>query len=258
MVFRPRVIPCLLLRHKGLVKTVKFKKPTYLGDPINIVRLFNDKEADELLFLDITATPENSRPPLKLIAEIASECFMPLGYGGGIRTLADIREILSLGVEKVSINSYAVERPTFIREAAETVGSQSIVVSLDVKKDFWGRYRLFTHGGQKATGLDPVEFAAEMEQMGAGEVLVNAIERDGTMSGYDLALIRRIAQAVTIPVVACGGAGTITDLGAAVNEAGASAAAAGSMFVFQGPHRAVLISYPADEALQRIFDRTGA
>ena len=250
---RTRVIPCLLLRNRGLVKTVKFKDPTYLGDPINIVKIFNDKEVDELIFLDITATVEGKQPPFKLLSEIASECFMPLGYGGGIRRIEDIRTILSLGVEKVAVNSYAIEKPTFIREAAELFGSQSIVVSIDVKKNFFGKYELFTHSGTKKSGLDPVKFAVNMEQMGAGELLVNSIDRDGTMQGYDLELTKKVSEAVSIPVVACGGARTIADLGAAINDGGASAVAAGSMFVFHGPHRAVLINFPTPKELQEAF-----
>lgn len=250
---RPRVIPCLLLRNRGLAKTVKFKDPTYLGDPINVVRIFNEKEVDELIFLDITATAENRKPPFKLIAEIASECFMPLGYGGGIRSLEDIREILSLGVEKVSINSYAVENPGFIRAAADLIGSQSLLISIDVKKNFWGKYEVMTQSGKKSIGLDPVKFAVQMEQAGAGELLLNSIDRDGTMQGYDLELIKHVSEAVTIPVVACGGARTVNDLADAVKKGGASAVAAGSMFVFHGPHRAVLINFPTPQELQKVF-----
>jgi len=251
--FSPRVIPCLLLRNLGLVKTVKFKNPTYLGDPINIVKIFNDKEVDELMFLDIMATVENKRPPFKLLEKVASEAFMPLGYGGGIRTLEDIKTILGLGIEKVIINSYAVENPAFIRQAADFAGSSSVVVSMDVKKNRWGKYEVFTHSGRKATGLDPVKFAVEMANIGAGELFLNSIDRDGTMQGYDLALTTRVASAVNIPVVACGGAHTVQDLEAAVKQGGASAAGAGSMFVFQGPHRAVLISYPTSQELKTAF-----
>jgi cyclase len=250
---RPRVIPCLLLLKKGLVKTIKFKDPVYLGDPINVVKIFNDKEVDELIFLDITATLEGRQPPFEYLAEIASECFMPLGYGGGVHSLEDVRKLLNLGLEKVSINSYAVENRSFIREAADVFGSQSIVVSIDVKKDFFGKEQVYTHSGKKATGLDPVRFAVEMAEMGAGELLLNSIDRDGTMKGYDLELIKRVSRAVDIPVVACGGAGSVRDLAAAVKEGGASAAAAGSLFVFQGRHRAVLISYPSAQELQDAF-----
>ena len=250
---RTRVIPCLLLKGRGLVKTVKFKNPKYLGDPINVVKIFNDKEVDELVFLDITATVENKRPPFSLLENIASECFMPFGYGGGIRTLEDVRTILGLGIEKVVINSYAVENPAFIRQAADFAGSSSVVVSMDVKKNLLGPYEVFTHGGKKATGWDPVKLAVEMEKQGAGELLINSIDRDGTMQGYDLDLIARVTKAVNIPVVACGGARTVQDLAAAVKQGGASAAGAGSMFVFQGPHRAVLISYPTSQELKTTF-----
>lgn len=250
---RTRVIPCLLLKGQGLVKTIKFKDPTYLGDPINIVKIFNDKEVDELTFLDITATNENRKPPFALIESIASECFMPLGYGGGIRSLEDMKTLYNLGVEKISINSYAIENPAFIQAAADMAGSQSICVSMDVKKNFWGKYEVFTHSGSKGSGLDPIKWAKEAENRGAGELLINSIDRDGTMQGYDLELIKMVASSVNIPVVACGGARTTQDLADAVLKGGASAAAAGSMFVFQGPHRAVLISYPSAKELRSAF-----
>lgn len=250
----PRVIPCLLLKNKGLVKTVKFKDARYLGDPINIVRIFNDKEVDELVLLDITATVERRKPPVELIARVTGECFMPLGYGGGVRDLEDIRQILSLGVEKIILNSYAVENPSFVQAAASQVGSQSIVVSLDVKKSLLGKYEVYTHSGTKATGLDPVRFATQMEAAGAGELLVSSIDRDGTMQGYDLELIRRVSDAVSIPVIACGGAGKVEDLGLAVKKGGAAAVSAGSMFVFQGRHRAVLINFPTQRELRDVFE----
>jgi cyclase len=251
--FRPRVIPCLLLRNLGLVKTIKFKNPTYLGDPINIVKIFNDKEVDELVFLDITATVESKRPPFGLLEKITSEAFMPLGYGGGIRSLEDVKTILGLGIEKIVINSYAVENPEFIRQAADFAGSSSVVVSMDVKKSLWGKYELFTHSGKKNTGLDPIKFAVEVAKLGAGELFLNSIDRDGTMQGYDLDLIVRVTSVVNIPVIACGGANSVQDLAAAVKQGGASAAGAGSMFVFQGPHRAVLISYPTSQELKTVF-----
>jgi len=250
---RTRVIPSLLLRGQGLVKTVKFKNPTYLGDPINIVKIFNDKEVDELTFLDITATPENRKPQFALIESIASECFMPLGYGGGIRSLDDMKTLYNLGVEKISINTYAVENPAFIQAAADMAGSQSVCVSMDVRKNFWGRYEVFTHCGSKGSGLDPVKWAREVESRGAGELLLNSIDRDGTRQGYDMDLVKLVSSAVKIPVVACGGASNIQDLSRVVLEGGASAAAAGSMFVFQGPHRAVLISYPTPQELRNAF-----
>jgi imidazole glycerol-phosphate synthase subunit HisF len=253
MLMRPRVIPVLLLRGRGLVKTVRFKDSTYLGDPINVVKIFNDKEVDELVFLDIMATPEKRRPPFDYLAEIASECFMPLGYGGGVRSLDDVKTILSVGIEKVAINSYAVENPQFVRQVAERLGSQSVVVSIDVKKNMLGRYQVMTQGGRKMTNLDPVAFAVQMAEAGAGEILLNSVDRDGTYQGYDLDLVKRVAGAVDIPVVACGGARDVADLARAVHEGGASAAAAGSMFVFTGRHRAVLISYPTERELRAAF-----
>ena len=247
---RPRVIPCLLLKNGGLVKTVKFKEPKYLGDPINIVRIFNDKEVDELIFLDITATPENRPPSFDLLGKITSECFMPLGYGGGIRTLDEVKKLLGIGIEKIVLNSSAVENPALVRAVADYAGSQAVVISLDVRKSMFGKYEVYTRSAKKATGLDPVKFAVEMEKQGAGELFVNSIDRDGTMQGYDLELIRRVADSVGVPVVACGGAGNVQHLAEAI-RGGASAAAAGSMFVFQGPLRGVLISYPSQAELRR-------
>jgi cyclase len=250
---RPRVIPVLLLQGQGLVKTVKFKNPVYLGDPINIVRIFNDKEVDELVFLDITATNENRSPSFEMLASITGECFMPLGYGGGIKSMEDIRRLLSIGIEKIVLNNSAVEIPLLVRAAADHAGSSSVVVSMDVKKNFLGKYETYTRSGKKSTGLDPVKHAVEMEKQGAGELFINSIDRDGTMQGYDLDLIKRVADAVSIPVVACGGAGKLQDLADAINIGGASAAAAGSFFVFQGPLHGVLISYPSQDDLKRIL-----
>jgi len=252
---KQRVIPCLLLKDKGLVKTVKFKDPTYVGDPINAVRIFNDKEVDELLFLDITASVEGRRPPFKVIADIASECFMPLGYGGGIRSLEDIRTLFSSGVEKACINSCAVENPSLIKSASDTFGSQSIVVSIDVKKSLFGKNVVHTYSGRKNTGLDPAEYAQRVEEMGAGEIFLNCIDRDGTMRGYDVELVRKVVDAVSIPVVACGGAGKLENIREVLDKGGASAAAAGSLFVFHGKHRAVLISYPSKQHLGGMFSR---
>jgi imidazole glycerol-phosphate synthase subunit HisF len=250
----PRVIPCLLLKNRGLVKTVRFKDPVYVGDPVNAVKIFNDKEVDELMFLDVTATAEKRRPAFDLLKDVASESFMPFGYGGGIRSVEDIRAILGSGVEKVSINAYALENPNFIREAADRFGSQSIVVSIDVKKTLSGRYEIYADRGQKRTRLDPAQFAAEAAARGAGEILLNSIDRDGRMNGYDLELIRRVSSEIDVPVIACGGAGSVQDLVDAVKEGGASAAAAGSLFVFHGRHRAVLINYPAYAELKAAFN----
>ena len=250
---RSRVIPALLLQNLGLVKTVNFKNPKYLGDPINIVKIFNDKEVDELVFLDITATKEKNSPPFELLANITSECFMPLGYGGGIRHMSDVKKLLSMGIEKIILNSYAVENPDFVSEVAAFAGNQAVVISIDVKKNWRGQYEVFTHGGTKKTGLDPVQFAKEMQEKGAGEIFLNSIDRDGTMQGYDLPLIQSVSSMLEVPLVACGGAKTIDDLGNAVNKGRASAAAAGSMFVFQGPLRGVLISYPSQKELRAVL-----
>lgn len=245
---RTRVIPCLLLKNLGLVKTVRFKHPTYVGDPINAVRIFNDKEVDELVFLDITATLERRPPPFEPIGKIASECFMPFCYGGGIRSLEHVTQLFTLGVEKVALNSSAAENPQFVNEVASVAGSQSVVVSIDVKRNLFGRYRVYTHSGTTRTEHDPVDYARRMQDSGAGEILLNSINRDGTMTGYDVELIRRVSGAVTIPIVAAGGARGVPDFAEAI-RAGASAAAAGSVFVFTGKHRAVLISYPSFDEL---------
>lgn len=247
-----RVMPCLLLKHEALVKTIKFKDPKYIGDPINTVKIYNEMEVDELIFLDISATIENKKPSFEIISRIASECFMPFAYGGGVRDLNDIKQIFNLGAEKVVINSYAVENPSFVKEASDLFGRQSIVISIDVKKNNVGEYEVYTHSGKISTKLDPVKFAVNMEQMGAGEIFLNSIDRDGTMEGYDLELIKNVSGAIGIPLVACGGAGKIEDIGKAVT-AGASAAAAGSIFVYQSKNRAVLINYPTQEELQEIL-----
>lgn len=253
--FRPRVIPCLLLMNGGLVKTKKFKEPAYIGDPVNAIKIFNEKGADELMFLDISATVNNAPPRLDLIEEIASECFMPVCYGGGIRDVAVMKEIFKVGIEKVSISSYAIENPDFIREAADIFGSQSIVVSIDVKKGLFGKYEVLTHNAKKKTGYDPLSYAIKAEKMGAGELLINSVDRDGTMSGYDIELLKKISANVGIPVVACGGAGKLSDIEDVIEGSEVSSAAAGSMFVFQGKHRAVLISYPQESELKTLFQK---
>lgn len=245
-----RIIPCLLLKGEGLVKTVKFRNPKYVGDPINAVKIFNDKEVDELIFLDIEATVEGRKPPIKLISEIASECFMPLSYGGGLRNLDDVKTIFNLGVEKVIINNYAIENLDFVREASSRYGSQSIVVAVDVKRNSFGKYEIFSFGGRKKTNLSLVDHVKEMERLGAGEIFLNSINRDGTMEGYDIEMIKKVTDTVSVPVIASGGAGKISDFAEAVRKGGASAVAAGSMFVFHGKHRAVLITYPSIHDLE--------
>jgi cyclase len=224
-----------------------------VGDPINAVRIFNEKEVDELILLDTQATVERKKPQFTLISEIASECFMPLCYGGGIRSIDEIIEVLSLGVEKVAINTRAVENTDFIKSAAEIFGGQSIVSAIDVKQVAAGKYEVFTRGGKRSTKLDPVRVAIEMEEMGAGEILLNSIDRDGTMLGYDIGLIKKVTQAVSVPVIAAGGAGKLSHFREAVKTGGAAAVSAGSLFVFHGKHRAVLISYPSAQELQKVL-----
>ena len=254
-----RVIPCLLLQGEGLVKTTRFKDPTYIGDPINAIRIFNDKEVDELIFLDITASREGRGPAFQAIRDFASECFMPVGYGGGIRSLEDARQVLSLGIEKIILNTMALRRPELVSEIAREFGSQAVVVSIDAKKRLLGGHEVFAADGTEKTGLKPVAHAQHMVELGAGEIFLNSIDRDGTQSGYDLALVRSVATAVSVPVIACGGAGSLAHFGEAVAEGHASAVSAGSMFVFHGKHRAVLISYPTraelDAALSIPFPR---
>jgi cyclase len=248
---KTRVIPVLLLRGQGLVKTIKFKQPTYVGDPINAVRIFNEKEADELIFLDISATPEKRGPDFELLSDIASEAFMPMAYGGGITTLSQVRRIFELGFEKIVINSAAYKSPGLISEAAAIFGSQSIVGCVDVRKNLIGRYELYSASAKVKEKSSLIEHLVALTQSGVGEILINAIDRDGTMEGYDLKLLREVSKVVTVPVIACGGAGSIDHLTQAVRDGNVSAVAAGSIFVFMGPHRAVLINYPDRRVLKR-------
>lgn len=246
---KTRVIPALLLRSQGLVKTVKFKDPKYVGDPINAVRIFNEKEVDELVFLDIGATPEGRGPDFELLSDIASEAFMPMGYGGGVTTLEQVRRIFELGFEKVIINSAAYKNPGLISEAAGIFGSQSIVGCVDVRKTLLGRYELFSASARVKETVGLTEHLAALTRSGVGEILVNTIDRDGTMGGYDLKLLSEVTGTVTVPVIACGGAGNVDHFVQAVQDGHASAVAAGSLFVFMGPHRAVLINYPERKLL---------
>jgi len=244
-----RVMPCLLLRGKGLYKTVRFKSPQYVGDPINAVRIFNEKEVDELLVLDITATPTGRGPDFELIEDIASECFMPLCYGGGVTTIDQMKRLWRLGVEKISLNSAVFDNPTLVQESCSRFGSSSVVGAFDVKKNLFGRYEVWSHCGTRNTRIDPVRHAVRLVELGVGEILVNSIDRDGTMVGYDLDLLQRIASQVDVPVIACGGAGELRHLADALSSGQVSAVAAGSMFVFHGKHKAVLINYPTQNEL---------
>lgn len=255
---RPRIIPCLLVKNGGLVKTVQFDKPKYVGDPLNAVRIFNEKEVDELIVVDIDATTQKREPDYVLIKNLAAECRMPLCYGGGVKTAEQIEKIISLGVEKVALSSGAVQTPELISDAATRVGSQSIVVVMDVKKSGPFRcYEVFTHNGTKGTGLGPAAFAQRVETLGAGEVVVNSIDRDGLMKGYDMDLIAQVREAVNLPITVLGGSGSLKDIEGLIRAFGIIGAAAGSLFVFKGAYRAVLISYPSradkDELIARAF-----
>ena len=241
---RARVIPCLLLRGHGLVKTRKFKDPVYVGDPVNAVRIFSEKEVDELVILDIDASREGREPDYELVAEIAGECFMPVAYGGGIQTLAQARKLIRCGIEKVVINSASIQPTGFIREIADVFGSQAVVGSIDARNTLLGGHRVFVKSGTVDAKLNPEDHAATLEQAGVGEILLTSIDRDGQMQGYDIELIKKVSAKVNVPVVACGGAGTLDHMRRAMSESGASAVSAGSMFVFYGKHRAVLINYP--------------
>ena len=247
---RPRIIPCLLVKDKGLVKTVNFKNPKYVGDPINAVRIFNEKEVDELMVIDIDATANNREPDYKMIENLAAECRMPLCYGGGVKTIEQAQRIFSLGVEKIAISSAAIENITLISEIAKVVGTQSVIVVIEVKKKLLGGYEVCTHNGKKKTGKDPVEFAKQVQKLGAGEIVLNSIDNDGVMKGFDFTIIDNIRQAVSIPMTVLGGAGSLEDISKVIEKYKIIGVSAGSLFVFKGIYKAVLINYPskADKA----------
>jgi cyclase len=249
-----RVIPVLLLDGKGLVKTVKFKSPKYVGDPINAIKIFNNKMVDELVFLDIKASKEKKGPNFDMLRNIASECFMPLGYGGGISSVEEIKKILNIGFEKVILNTQAIENPTLVSQAASETGNQSVVVSVDIQKNVFGKYKLYHHASNSKHKKDWLDHIDEMVQLGAGEIIINSVDNDGIMKGYNIELIKMVSERVNIPIVACGGAGKIDDFRNAA-DAGASALAAGSLFVFHGPHKAVLINYPTQKNLKKVFQK---
>ncbi len=248
-----RVIPVLLLRGWGLEKSIRFDTPKYVGCPINAARVFNGKNVDELMLLDIVATREGRGPQLDVVRQIAEESFMPFTAGGGIRSVDMMWELLQAGADRVVINTAAIERPELVREGADRFGSQCIVVSIDVRARRDGGYEVYTRAGTRPTGLDPVETALHMQAMGAGEILLTSIDRDGTMEGYDIPLVRQVADALHIPLIACGGAGSVGHLAEAVYNGHAAAVAAGAFFLFYGPRRTVLITYPTDEELRRAF-----
>jgi imidazole glycerol-phosphate synthase subunit HisF len=253
----PRIIPCLLVHNKGLVKTVKFKDPKYVGDPINAVKIFNEKKVDELVVLDIDVSTSHADPDFKMIENLANECRMPLCYGGGIKSTEQAQRIFSLGVEKIALSSAAIEDSSLISTLAERVGNQSVVVVLDVKKRGFNKYEVFTLNGTHPTNLDPIKLASEIENRGAGEIVINSIDLDGTMMGYDLELISQIRDVVSIPLTVLGGAGSLSDIGKVINNHGIIGVAAGSLFVFKGKFKAVLINYPTcpekEELMEEYF-----
>jgi cyclase len=249
-----RVMPCLLMDQGALIKTVQFKNQIYVGDPVNAVRIFNQKEVDELVLIDISATVEKRGIDFETLEKVVTECFMPICYGGGVNNLDDMRRLYHLGIEKISLSSYAIASPEFISRAASEFGNQAIVVTLDVKKNIFGKYTVRTHQGKVDTKRSPVDIAKDMERAGAGEILLYSIDRDGTWTGFDLNLVKLVSQAVNIPVIACGGAGELSHLRAAVNEAGASAVAIGSMAVFQAKDLGVLIKFPSREQQEKTFE----
>jgi imidazole glycerol-phosphate synthase subunit HisF len=252
----PRIIPCLLVHNKGLVKTTRFKDPKYVGDPINAVKIFNEKEVDELIVVDIDASRFGKEPDYKMIENLAAECRMPFCYGGGIKTLMHAQRIFSLGVEKIAVSSVVIENPHIVSEMAERVGSQSVVVVLDIKKKALNnKYELYIHNGTKPTGVDPIGFALEMQKLGAGEIIINSIDQDGVMKGYDMNLINKIREIINIPLTVMGGAGTLEDIGCVIQHHGIIGVAAGSLFVFKGKYRAVLINYPTPKDKFRLLEK---
>ena len=239
-----RIIPTLLLMNEGLYKTFQFKKPRYIGDPINAVKIFNEKEVDELILLDITASQNNKLIQFDLIKDIVSEAFMPVCYGGGINSIEQIEKLLNIGIEKVSINSYAIKNPDFIKKASDLFGSSTIVCSIDVKKNQKGDYFVFKNRGEINSNVDLLKMSKLFIKMGAGELFITSINREGTMVGYDLAMMEMITNEIEVPIIANGGAGSIIDMKNVIEKTGASAASAGSIFVYYGKHNAVLINYP--------------
>lgn len=250
---RARVIPVLLIKNQGLVKTVRFGDEVYVGDPVNAVKIFNEKQCDELIIIDITATKQKKGINFKLVEEIASECFMPLSYGGGISDLHQVEKLLKLGIEKVILNSVLINSPSFMKEAVKSFGSSTIVASIDIKLNMLRQYRLFSHAGYDVRRIDLTQFVEEIVDSGAGEVMITSVDRDGTMSGYDLQLALTVTGKIGVPVVFCGGAKDFDNIKELLTSTNVNAAAAGSLFVFHGRHRGVLISYPTPEQIGDIY-----
>lgn len=250
---RPRIIPSLLIQDKGLVKTVNFKNPKYVGDPINAVKIFNEKEVDELAVFDIDATAKGLEPDYSLIERLANQSRMPLCYGGGVKTVEQAQKIFSLGIEKIALSSAVVEKPSLITQIADRVGSQSVIVVLDVKKKLFGSYEIYTHNGKKATGINPFKFIEEAQRLGAGEIIINSIDQDGLMKGYDMELIDKIREKISLPLTVLGGAGNLQDIGDVIKRHGIIGVAAGSLFVFKGVYKAVLINYPTKLEKENLY-----
>lgn len=249
-----RVMPCLLLDDGALVKSVKFKNLSYIGDPINAIRIYNELEVDELILLDITASEQGRKPDFELVKQVASECFMPLTYGGGISSLDDAKHLFNLGIEKISLNSAALNNPQLIEEISKNFGSQSVVISIDASKKLIGGYKVCSHRGQTRTKITPEDHAFQVQERGAGEILITSVDQDGTWDGYDLELIQKVTSRVTVPVIANGGAGKVEDFGKAVNESSASALATGSMVIYQKKDLGVLINFPSQEKLASVLE----
>lgn len=251
---RPRIIPSLLIQDNGLVKTINFKNPKYVGDPINAVKIFNEKAVDELAVFDIDATVKNLEPNYSLIERLAIQSRMPLCYGGGVKTVEQAQRIFGLGIEKIALSSAVLEKPELITEIASRVGNQSVIVVLDIKKKMLGGYEVLTHNGKKSTGIDPIKFVQKAQQLGAGEIILNSIDKDGVMKGYDLTLIAKLREFIHIPMTVLGGAGSLDDIKQVIDKFGVIGVAAGSLFVFKGVYRAVLINYPIKDEKNSLFD----
>lgn len=252
---RPRIIPSLLIQDNGLVKTVNFKNPKYVGDPINAVRIFNEKEVDELAIFDIDATAKGLEPNYSLIERIANQSRMPLCYGGGVKTIEQAQKIFGLGIEKIALSSAVLQNPQLITEIAERVGSQSVIIVLDVKKKLFGGYEVYTHNGKKSTGINPFKFAEEAQRLGAGEIVINSIDQDGVMKGYDMGLIDKVREQISLPLTVLGGAGSLSDIKQVIDKHGIIGVAAGSLFVFKGVYKAVLINYPTFEEKEKLIKK---
>lgn len=250
---RPRIIPSLLIQDNGLVKTVNFKNPKYVGDPINAVRIFNEKEVDELAIFDIDATAKGLEPNYSLIERIANQSRMPLCYGGGVKTVEQAQKIFGLGIEKIALSSEVLHNPELITQIANRVGAQSVIVVLDVKKKLFGGYEVYTHNGKKSTGINPFDFAEKAQRLGAGEIIINSIDQDGVMKGFDMNLIDKVRDKISLPLTVLGGAGELQHIQQVIHKHGVIGVAAGSLFVFKGVYKAVLINYPEKGEKEKLY-----